>query len=359
MRDAFLCALNHAIPNKPKLCWDIASTFATQEEFLANQRTFFSSQRTTKDVQDKLRASLESYDHDNTLKKLADANITILTYDHPNYPTLLKECPTPPIVLYAQGNLDLLNYPALAVVGSRKMTQYGEQCAQTIVQALVSELVIVSGMAEGIDGTAHETALKHNGHTIAIVGTGLDSIYPSHHTELAKTIASKGLLLSEYPLGTRPHPQNFPQRNRIISGLSAGVLVIEAKPKSGSLITARLAMEQNRDIFAIPGSLFSENSVGPHLLIQDGAKLVLSHQDILNELRLDATAELPFSEENSPSHALTDEEAKVLNLIKTTPLTMDNLMAQSGMPPHQLMQILSFLEVQSLIRQSGGLYQHG
>ena len=202
------------------------------------------------------------------------------------YPKALLEISDPPAMLYAKGDLSTLNLPSIAIVGSRNASTQGEKNAENFAQALAeSGLCIVSGMALGIDGAAHRGALKANqGRTIAVVGTGLDIVYPSKHRDLAHQIASQGLMLSEFAIGTPSRPENFPQRNRIISGLSLGCLVVEANIHSGSLVTAKFATEQGREVFAIPGSIHSPVSKGCHLLIKQGAKLVDTTKDITDEL---------------------------------------------------------------------------
>ena len=222
-----------------------------------------------------------------TLTWLAQANNHIVTLADPDYPKALLEIADPPPLLYAKGNIALLNKLSIAIVGSRNASVQGEKNAEAFAQGLaVHGLCIVSGLALGIDGAAHRGALKAKGDTIAVVGTGLDMVYPAQHRDLAHQIASSGLIISEFPLGTLSKPQNFPRRNRLISGLSLGCLVVEANLKSGSQITARLSAEQGREVFAIPGSIHSPLAKGCHQLIKQGAKLVDSLQDIIEELNL-------------------------------------------------------------------------
>jgi DNA processing protein len=228
------------------------------------------------------------------------AERTVLTLGDPRYPARLLELPDPPLLLYACGQLDRFNLPAVAVVGSRHPSAQGADNARVFACALSQAgLAVVSGLALGIDGAAHEGALLGPGGTIAVIGTGLDRVYPRSHLDLAHRIARHGLLLSEFPLGTAPLAANFPQRNRIIAGLGLGTLVVEAALQSGSLITARLAAEHGREVFAIPGSIHSPQSRGCHALIRQGAKLVESTQDILEELRL--AAPVPAASTPAPS----------------------------------------------------------
>ncbi|HSI24976.1 MAG TPA: DNA-processing protein DprA [Methylotenera sp.] len=223
-----------------------------------------------------------------TLEWLQKDNTHIVTLADSAYPQQLLQISNPPAVLYAIGNLHWLNHPSIAMVGSRSATPQGEKNAEEFATSLCNHgLCVVSGMALGIDGAAHRGALKANGATIAVVGTGLDIVYPARHRDLAHKIAERGLIISEFSLGTPSKAQNFPRRNRIISGLSLGCLVIEANVDSGSLITARLATEQGREVFAIPGSIHSPVAKGCHQLIKQGAKLVENTQDILEEINWD------------------------------------------------------------------------
>jgi len=214
-----------------------------------------------------------------------EQSIEPLTIWDEDYPALLKEIYDPPVVLYAKGNRELFNTRMLGIVGARLMSSYGNHSLNKLIPPLLKEkFTIVSGLAKGVDISAHQIAMERGGNTIAVLGSGFFQIYPKEHLSYAEKIASHHLLLSEYPPYTPPTRWNFPLRNRIISGLSEGVIIIEAKEKSGSLITADQAMEQGREVFAVPGSILSETSKGTNALIQQGAKLVTSHHDILEEL---------------------------------------------------------------------------
>ena len=280
------------------------------------------------------------------------------------YPPLLEEIFDPPLVLYARGHLDVLQSPCIAIVGTRRPTIYGLQMAQGISSDLGARGVcVVSGLARGIDGAAHRGCLECGGKTIAILGCGIDIVYPREHRQLTQKILEKGLLLSEFPPGTSPSPQNFPVRNRIISGLSLGTLIVEASEYSGSLITARLAMEQNREVFALPGNLTSPQSFGPNFLIKQGAKLVQTWRDVVEELPTDIRSEIFIHEDSKPSAApelelLSDAENRLLEQLKMDETTQfDKIYRMSSLSIPQLSDLLLHLEMCGWIRQlPGNLY---
>jgi DNA processing protein len=284
-----------------------------------------------------------------------DAPRHVLTLGDPDYPPLLIETADPPLLLYLQGDPGLLRNPSLAVVGSRNPTPQGKENARAFSSHLSQAgLTIVSGLALGIDGAAHEGALSGSGRTVAVIGTGLDSVYPRRHLELARRISSHALMISEYSLGTPPLPPNFPMRNRIIAGLTRGTLVVEAALQSGSLITARLASEAGRDVFAIPGSIHSPQSRGCHALIKQGAKLVDSAQDILEELSWSIPA-APALEQPDPT-ALSDDP--LLVIMGFDPVTLDALVARTGWPAPLLNTRLLELELAGdVARLPGQLFQ--
>ena len=256
----------------------------------------------------------------------------VLTLDDADWPPLLLQTADPPLLLYVQGRAEVLAWPGVAIVGSRQATAQGKDNARAFAQALATQgYAVVSGLAQGIDAAAHEGALAaaDKGCTIAVVGTGLDRVYPPRHRELAARIAERGALLSEYAPGTPPLPEHFPQRNRIIAGLTLGTLVVEAALRSGSLITARLASEAGREVFAIPGSIHAPQAKGCHALIQQGAKLVESADDILDELQGAAPrrqTDLPLA----PAEPGSDDP--LLQALGTDPVTLDALQARTGWP---------------------------
>ena len=277
----------------------------------------------------------------------------IVTLADADYPRALLEIADPPSVLYVRGNIELLHRRGLAVVGSRNATPQGVQTAENFSRALAAQgLTIISGLALGIDAAAHRGALAAGGKTIAVIGTGADRIYPARNRDLALAIAEHGAIVSEFPLGTPAIASNFPRRNRIISGLSRGVLVVEAAPESGSLITARLAAEQGREVFAIPGSIHSPVARGCHRLIKQGAKLVETAQDVLEEFgNYPEPADVPA--------VLSDEcENAVLSALGHDPCTLDDLVERTGLTADHLLTELLTLELAgSIATLPGNRYQ--
>ena len=277
----------------------------------------------------------------------------ILTLADSGYPQALLEIPDPPSLLYVRGDPALLQKRGLAIVGSRNATPQGQQTAETFARTLAAKgLAVISGLALGIDAAAHRGALTTGGATIAVIGTGADRIYPSRNKELALAIAERGAIISEFPLGTPAIAANFPRRNRIISGLARGVLVVEAAPESGSLITARLAAEQGREVFAIPGSIHSPVARGCHKLIKQGAKLVETAQDILEELG--SFAESSIAEQPVASR----DESDVLKALGHDPCGLDDLVDRTGVSADRLLGELLTLELDGLIATlPGNRYQ--
>jgi DNA processing protein len=280
-----------------------------------------------------------------------DPGRMVLTLADIAYPAQLLEIPDPPALLYVAGNAKLLSSPALAVVGSRNATPQGLKNAHAFARALSdANMTIVSGLALGVDSAAHRGALEARGSTIAVLGTGIDVTYPRRNVQLADEIALRGALVSEFPLGTEPLAGNFPRRNRLISGLATGCLVVEAAVDSGSLITARLAADQGREVFAIPGSIHSPLSKGCHALIKQGAKLVESAQDVLEELGVSARA--------AAGTPAPGADHGLLEKMGFDPCDMDELIGRSGLPVEVVSATLLKLELDGKIAcLPGGLYQ--
>jgi DNA processing protein len=285
----------------------------------------------------------------------------IITFNDPEYPELLRQVPDPPPYLYVYGKLDTVNHP-VAVVGSRNATTYGLETTQRLCRDLTTlGLSIVSGMARGIDTAAHQGALQGRGLTVAVLGSGLERIYPAENRKLFHRIAENGAVISEFTLQAEPDPHHFPQRNRIISGMSLGTVVVEASLKSGSLITARLAAEQNREVFAVPGSIQSFKSTGAHTLIKQGAKLVEHAQDILEELppgleKLLSTHKAQHQDKPVEETQLSPDETKIIQMLEPYPVHIDHLVRQGGIDAGKLSGLLLQLELKGLITQRPGKF---
>lgn len=289
------------------------------------------------------------------LSWLSQPGNRLLTLADTDYPPQLLQISDPPIVLYVRGRAELLRQPAIAIVGSRNATAAGLGNSEAFAAALSEAgLCVVSGLAAGIDAAAHRGALRGRASSIAVCGTGLDRVYPARNRALAHQLAEQGALISEFPLGTPPAASNFPRRNRIISALSLGCLVVEANLQSGSLITARQALEQGRDVFAIPGSIHSPLAKGSHWLIKQGAKLVENVRDILDELGLPSAA--PATTPTSGLEA--SDHARLLAAMGYEPIDLESICEASGLTPEVASAMLLALELDGTIgRMPGGLYQ--
>src|SRR5271163_550315 len=302
------------------------------------------------------------------IAQAAEAGVTVLTQEDHCYPSRLKEIYDPPLVLYVRGNPEILTQPGIAMVGTRHPTPYGSGMAERLACDLAAQgLVIISGMARGVDTASHRGAISAKGKTIAVFGTGVDVIYPKENSRLSEQIlALGGAIISEFPLGTSPFPQNFPIRNRIISGMSVGVLVVEAAEYSGTRITARCALEQNRDVFAVPGNVTNKNSWGPNTLIKQGAKLVATWEDVWEELPAEVQAVLSSRQNESlepetaslfPDEVASPHEKKIFKLLKADDSThIDQLveLLENEMSPSEIFAALFELELNGKIRQLPG-----
>jgi DNA processing protein len=289
------------------------------------------------------------------LPKLDAAGVQAITWEDNRYPKLLRHIANPPAVLYMRGELRPEDELAVAVVGTRLPSPYGRQVAQKLAGELAAKgVTIASGLARGIDAEAHRAAIAAGGRTMAVLGSGLDVMYPREHAGLARDVAQHGAVLSDYPLGTKPDAVHFPARNRIVSGLSLGTIVIEAGDTSGALITARFAGEQGRDVFAVPGSIFSKQSLGVHRLLQDGAKLVATVQDVLDELNLGLVAhqlEMPVTAA-APADPV---EAALLASLSSEPRHIDEVARVVELPVSRVSSALTLMELKGLVRQVGAL----
>ncbi|MFA5524460.1 MAG: DNA-processing protein DprA [Tissierellales bacterium] len=294
--------------------------------------------------------------YENLLKKIDKYKVEIITYLDERYPNSLRYIHDSPKVLYLKGQLLPEDEISIAIVGSRKSTSYGNWASEKIASELSSiGISIISGMAKGIDTQVHLGALNNKGRTIAVLGCGVDIVYPNSNRELYNKIQENGCIISEFPLGTQPLPYNFPQRNRIISGLSLGVVVVEATEKSGSLITAHHAMEQGKDVFAIPGNINSIFSQGTNLLIKDGAKLVMSVEDIIEEIpSLVKKYSKHFKAVELDHNQFSDDEVRIIKCISEEPIHCDLIAYRTGISVIELNSILTILEMKNVIKHLQG-----
>jgi DNA processing protein len=295
-------------------------------------------------------------DPEKILKQVEKLEARILLYSDPDYPRMLRLIHDPPMGLYIKGKEIPHNLSHLAIVGSRNPTSYGLKAAEKIGQGLARRgLSVVSGMARGIDSAAHWGCLNGRGFTVAVIGTGIDRVYPSSNQKLFHQITQKGAVISEFPLGTPPEPKNFPIRNRIISGLSRGVVVVEATKKSGSLITASLALDQGREVFAVPGSINSFKSVGCHFLIKQGAGLIENSDDIMDQLGLNYPyAPKKDTLKETPIPPMEPSEEAIFSIISDYPTHIDQIAKQSNLEPSDVSSILLRMELKGMITQLPG-----
>ena len=295
------------------------------------------------------------------MRRVREAGARLVRYSDAAYPERLRAIHDPPAVLYVKGSPEAAGHAAVGVVGTRAPSEYGREMTRLLCGGLASAgIAVVSGLARGIDGEAHETALSRGGGTVAVLGSGVDVLYPPEHGDLSRRIEESGAVLSEHPLGTRPLPHHFPARNRIISGLSLGVVVVEATERSGSLITARWALEQGREVFAVPGPAGASRSRGPHRLIREGAKLVENLADIIEEIAPQLAAVPPPVAAADPGETASGPfrvegpAGAILRDLETGPLQMDDVIHRAGLPPQEVCALLLDLELQGLLKQLPG-----
>lgn len=296
----------------------------------------------------------QTFDLDRYASQVEASGAQVVTLESPGYPDLLREIPAAPPLLFYRGQFEPIDRWAVAVVGTRRLTAYGRQVTHDLVGGLVRNgITIVSGLARGIDAVAHRTALEEGGRTIAVMASGIDKVYPPEHRDMAREIvAGHGVIITDYPFGAEPESNHFPARNRLISGLSLGVVVVEAGEKSGALITSRFALEQNREVFAVPGNIHSPVSVGTNRLIQQGGKLVSRVEDILEELNLRVATDQAVAKVVLPE---TAEEAALISQLSSQPLHVDELGRLTGMPISLISSTLTLMELKGMVQQVGGM----
>ncbi len=292
------------------------------------------------------------------LRLLSRCGARLITFWDDDYPDPLKQIYDPPALLFVKGTLKKEDKFSVAIVGTRQPSIYGKLVSERLTQELARKgLTIVSGLAYGVDTLAHKCTLDAGGRTLAVLGSGVDVIYPSDNRTLAKKIESSGALISEFPMGTDPDRNNFPRRNRIICGLSMGTLVIEAGLKSGALITAAMALDQGREVFAVPGNIDSPKSLGTNELIkQGGAKLVASAEDILEEIQPQFSLDLQMERKERAAAQLSEQEKKIIDLLSNEPMHIDRIASDSGQPTSHTLALLLSLELKNLVKQLPGKY---
>lgn len=345
------------MPTSARLVWTLIKKFGSPENaWKATEDELINIGGLKPEIAADLGKKRNLLDIEREINDLEQNGVYFLTYRDGGYPENLRSIFDPPVALFIRGQLIAADSMAVAIVGSRKPTYYGVSMAEKIARDLATTgVTVVSGMARGIDTAAHRGALATEGRTVAVLGCGLDVVYPRENRRLMEQIASKGAVITEFPPGTQALGWHFPVRNRIISGLSKAIVVVEAGRKSGALITADFALEQGREVMAVPGNVTSPLSSGPHKLIKEGACLVEKMEDILEELNLKSL----FSEkmeQKKDQIALTSEEEAVYHLLACDPLPLDVLIGKSELSPRKVMAALMFLEVKGLVRQLPGKF---
>jgi len=286
-------------------------------------------------------------------ERILAQKIQVLTWEDEEYPRRLKEIDQPPPVLYLRGDLKIEDEWAVAIVGTRRITPYGRQVAEEVSATLARNgVTVVSGLARGVDAVAHQAAIQAGGRTLAVLGSGVDRIYPPENQRLAEHIISQGAVISDYPVGTPPEGPNFPPRNRIISGLTLAVIVIEASLESGAMITATFAAEQGRELFAVPGSILAPQSKGANRLIRDGARLLLDPQEVLEVLDLQQATSQQAARQVLPSDPV---EAQLFQVLGPEPRHVDDIRSQTGMSIEKVSATLALMEQKGMVRQVGGM----
>ncbi len=350
----YLNALNKIQGAGPKTMRKLMSFFDSWESVWKADLESLLQSGTGPALSNRLISERQNLDPNEEWKKLEQEDMRMITEEDPEYPRLLKEIPDHPYIIYMRGEIDL-NRPMISIVGSRKHTEYGSRVAYAFARDLAKAgITVVSGMALGIDSIVHRGALDGGGQTIAVLGDSLDdrNIYPRNNFNLSREIIASGCLLSDYPIETPAStPGVFPARNRIVAGLSMGTLVVEAGEKSGTLITSQLALDYNRDVFTVPGSIFSPQSIGTNKLAKQGAKIVTSVKDILEELRLEEVSSIKPKEARIPE---SNEEKILLEILSADPLHIDKLSKLSKLSSSGVASTLAMMEIKGWVRNIGG-----
>ncbi len=337
----------------PRRAFELVECFETPGAVLAASRAELRVAGLEEATADALRDAPERARRE--IRTLAAAGATVVAWGEPGYPERLRHIPEPPLTLAVRGAFDGADELAVAVVGTRRASEYGRRVAEGLAGGLArAGLTVVSGLAAGIDAAAHRAALAAGGRTIAVLGTGIDLVYPSWHAELAGAIAAAGALVSEFPCGAPPHAHHFPRRNRIISGLSLGTIVVEAAERSGSLITAAYAVEQNRQVYAVPGPVGVARHHGPHRLIQQGARLVTRVEDVVEDLAPALLPRLVRRRVADAAAGLTPPERRLFEALHEDGRHIDDLVRAVGVPAGPALETLLALELRGLVRQLPG-----
>lgn len=352
-------ALGLALGEKRATFRNLLAHFEKVEAVLdASPRELCQVKGVSPDLADAIRKAPQDSEFEKERDAIERLGLKIVPLHSPNYPENLRHIPDPPAVLYVRGELDAADSFAVAIVGTRACTHYGRQAAESIAVELASMgITVVSGLARGVDAAAHKGALMGNGRTIAVIGSGHARIYPAEHASLADKIAASGAVLSEYPTFVQPAPRNFPVRNRIISGLSLGAVVVEAAERSGALITARLALEQGREVFAVPGNITARTSDGPNRLIREGAKAVMSAQDVLEEIAPEIKGMMRQETVRKAAEAklnLEPYERRIYETLSHEPLHVDEITLATALPQPKISMGLFNLEMKGLAKELPG-----
>lgn len=353
---AFLCIPNIGSETLKSFALHFGSI---EKAWFASPEEIHTLPKMKSEKKEEIVAGRKKVNPDEEWQKFLGQDIKLLLLDDPEFPPLLRQIPDAPYTLYVQGNFDWIKQiPMIAIVGSRKFTPYGEQVAARLSADLTrAGILVVSGLAFGIDSVSHEAALEAGGETIAILGSGLHQISPPSHIPLAEKIMTRGAVVSEYPPSMEGSHWSFAVRNRIIAGMTLGTIVIEAAEKSGSLITARLALEYNREVFAVPGSIFSPYSIGTNSLIKRGAKVVTGIQDILEEFSSELIRKTTAGDTAQISHTdLSPEEQKILAVLSHEPIHIDKIIKAATLQTATASSLLSLLEIKGLAKNTGGMH---